>query len=307
MPPLGSTATRPRRRGPSYDQLPMEDRFPKKRAAPAADGFSARRALRRSGIRSRQAANRGLLDARHYAGAPGRVAAADPTGVAQLVLYVFTTILALALLENVLGGRGPAAVDKLLAVMGGGIRKLVDPTDPLIGAGPTGTTATGDPAPGAAGTVPSAGGYRNPFAFPFTVGRTDQGLDLEAGASAVGKPIGVLGDAQVIGVDRNYSGYGQYVSYRLLSGPDKGKAIFVGHSRVADVKVGDRLPAGSTIAFVQGYNAQPGHIEIGYADPAHPYETLARARGDVNPSTHFSTEGQAFTAWFLSLFGKGAK
>jgi hypothetical protein len=304
-----ATQTRRRPRGPDYDRLPMEDRFPKQ----SRSGFSARDALRSSGIRTRQAARRGGLDVRHYAGAPGRVAAADPTGVGELILYMLGTVLALALLENMLGGRGPAAVQKVLDVTGAGIRKLVDPADPILGAGPAGTTSTvpsagGSPAPGtdsAAGGT--AGGYRNPFGFPVTVGRTDQGLDLEAGASAVGKPIGTLGDAEVIGVDRNYGGFGQFVSYRLLSGPEKGKAIFVGHSKVADVKVGDRLPAGSTIAFVQGYNAQPGHIEIGYADPAHPYETLARSRGDVNPSTHFSSEGQAFANWFLSLFGKGAK
>lgn len=313
---MAATATRRRPRSATQ--------FSRTKPPPAPQNldWTPRKALRSAGIRASQATRRGALDARHYAGAPGRVAAADPTGAAELILYVVASILALALLENVLGGRGPAAVAKVLEVLGGGIRKLVDPTDPLFGPGPAGSSAAaGASAAGegssSAGTgtslgggPASAGGYRNPLGAlsGVIVGRTDQGLDFEAGAANVGKPIVVPADAKVVAVSRNYGGYGQYVAFKLLGNKYKSTPpIFVGHSTVANVKVGDTLPAGATVAFVKGYNSQPGHIELGYASPAHPYETLARSVGGVDPVTHYSQAGQQFTDWFLGLFGKGAK
>lgn len=277
-----------------------------------AEPFSAQRALRRAGIR---AAGKGVAAGdRAAAGAPAATARAlersgglpdlGTSGFGGLLLYGFATIVTLALLENALSGRGPAGVQTILDALGGGIRKLVDPSDPIVSRGIAPAATASATSSGTAGKA-RAGGYVNPFSFGFTVGRTDQGLDLEAGAQNVGKPIGAIGDAQIVAVDRNYAGFGQYVAYKLLSGPQAGKVIFIGHSQVADVTVGQKVQAGAPVAYVKGYNAQPGHLEIGYASPTDPYTTLARALGHVDPTSHFSAEGAAFASWFLGLFGKG--
>jgi hypothetical protein len=49
-----------------------------------------------------------------------------------------------------LGGRGPAGVEKLLGGLGGGLQKLVDPFDPLIGKGTVTASSAGAGAVGSA-------------------------------------------------------------------------------------------------------------------------------------------------------------
>src|SRR5438445_7055107 len=133
---MASTKTRqrngwkqpPRRGQPYYD--PVLGRM---RILPPAGGgardyaegprpraYSARQSLRRAGLRAGQGADR------LAAGAPRRahraVRRADalpelgggPTGLGGLLVYAFASIVALALLENALSGRGPAAVETVL-------------------------------------------------------------------------------------------------------------------------------------------------------------------------------------------------
>jgi hypothetical protein len=290
----------------------------------ARGGFDAKRALRRAGVRAGRATvgagDRAARGVRTGTVPALKSAGAWPSlgsrGAGGLVLFVFGSIIGLALLRDALGGRGPAAVQIALNAIGGGFQKLVSPTDPIVPRGqlPPPAAAAVAGSGGAAAVAPGGqsapaltalGVYTNPVPFSYRLGRTDQGLDLEAGKQNVGQPILAVGKAKIVALSRSYPGFGQYVGYRLLNGPAAGRVIYVGHSRVANLKIGDVVPAGAPVAYVQGYEAQPGHIELGFASPTDPYTTLARARSDVDPASHYSSEGASFATWFLSLFGKG--
>lgn len=98
-----------------------------------ASEWTPKRALRRAGIRATAAGDRAARRAPGAAFDAAKASGGIPQlGVGQLVLYVFVSILALALLENVLGGPGSGAVSKILAFFGGTITRLVSPTDPLV-------------------------------------------------------------------------------------------------------------------------------------------------------------------------------
>jgi hypothetical protein len=105
-----------------------------------SSSFDARRSLRRAGATVDRGASRlatgarqGVPRAVRRAGAsPEPIVGFGPTGVGGLLVTVGASVLGLALLENLLGGRGPAAFDHLLGLAGQGIRKLVDPNDPII-------------------------------------------------------------------------------------------------------------------------------------------------------------------------------
>jgi hypothetical protein len=176
-----ATATRRRRQRVSpgrwgYERTPItpRERLRVAEHPPAREPFSARRTLRRAGAASATLADRGAAST----AAAGRRAGGElmePTqeagvGVGALLVTVGASILGLALLENLLGGRGPAAFGQLLGMVGGGIEKLVDPTDPIIRQGqppppPASSTSTttrsSSSAPAASpvpGAIPGAGG-----------------------------------------------------------------------------------------------------------------------------------------------------
>lgn len=142
--------------------------------------------------------------------------------------------------------------------------------------------------------------YVNPLpGIHYKLGRTDQGLDIEADASMVGKPIVAIGAATVVSVLRSYQGFGQWVAYRLDSGPRQGTVIYIGHSLVAaGLKVGDQLNAGDTVATIKGFDSWPGHIEMGFADPQNPNQTLARAQGSHSGLT---VAGAQFKDFYTAL------
>lgn len=78
------------------------------------------------------------------------------TGWGGLLIYGFASIVALALLDALLRGRGPAGVDVAFRGLSQGIRKLIDPTDPIIGPGPAPTKSTAPAAPSAGATSATA-------------------------------------------------------------------------------------------------------------------------------------------------------
>jgi hypothetical protein len=115
-----------------------------------AEPFSASRALRRAGVRTAAASDRGAARTQASLIDFSRTTwdTAGGPGIGQLIVYAFASIIALALLENALGGRGPGAVERILGAFGGGLTKLTSATDPIIGrgvlpAGPSSTVAGG--------------------------------------------------------------------------------------------------------------------------------------------------------------------
>ncbi|HEY8775802.1 MAG TPA: hypothetical protein VIM33_04890 [Gaiellaceae bacterium] len=274
-----------------YDE---QVRKPASRQPPA---FNGRDTLRRAGMTARQTGELGARGARAGASSAGF----DASGWGSLLLYLLSSIVLLALLKTMLEGRGPAAVEKSLGFLGGAWDRFFSPVDPIIGQGPA-SPATADTAAAAgAATVGSLVGsaYVSPLAgiHGVTRSRIDQGLDLEAGAQNVGKPIRFLGNATVVAITSDPSGFGRYVAYRLNDGAAKGRVVYVGHSAIpAGVHVGQSYRAGQTVAIIKGLGpgAQPGHIEMGWADPRVPTRPLAQAG--------VASAGSSFAA-FLQTFG----
>ncbi len=128
------------------------------------------------------------------------------------------------------------------------------------------------------------------------MGRVDQGIDIEAGQANVGKPIVAMGKAVVVSITSDPGGFGRYIAYRLLDGPAKGRVVYVGHSDpVTGIQVGDRLSPGEPVALIKGFYATPGHIEMGWADSAHPNIPLAQMGSKQRSG---SPEGQDFLDFF---------
>jgi Peptidase M15 len=95
-------------------------------------GFSARDALRRTGVRVGERGSR----AGRYAGR--RVAAptlAAGRGFGDLALWALGAVLGLAILDLALSPRGSSGVSRVLDLASGGFSKLLDPHDPIIGKG----------------------------------------------------------------------------------------------------------------------------------------------------------------------------
>src|SRR5258708_485400 len=63
-----------------------------------------------------------------------------------------------------------------------------------------------------------------------------------------------------------------WISYRLLDGPLRGRAVFIGHSGPPLVAVGQRIAAGAPLIAIHGgsYGGPPGHVEIGWGLPGGP-------------------------------------
>jgi hypothetical protein len=157
-------------------------------AIAAADTkFSPRRALRRAGVRGREGAASSVRAADRAAAAapgaatkavkrnaPGLFPSTSPGSLGGTLVWAFAAIIGLALLHNALGGRGPVAVQRIFAMLGGGITKLVSPHDPLFGRGHVAAMN--------AGPIPAG---RTPVPTPRAAkaGATDAGTDTTLSGS----------------------------------------------------------------------------------------------------------------------------
>lgn len=113
------------------------------------------------------------------------------------------------------------------------------------------------------------GHYVNPLPG-FTKGRTDQGVDY---SGKPGMPIRAIGDGVVLPGQSNWYEGQPYVQYRLTSGPQKGKVIFVAEQIAPQVKPGQRIRAGQRIGV---YAPSGTALETGYGSgtpgvPIDPY------------------------------------
>jgi hypothetical protein len=250
--------------------------------------ISPRASLRRAGALVDRAGTRTAAGGR---GAGARVAKVYEPGARRagdLLVWSFATILGLAFLEAALSGRGPAAVQKFLGLLGGGISKFVDPSDPLFGktspspgeaaggaglptsvTGPSSIVAPGPagehPGPGAGHTGRNAGGFL-PRTALYIPGRADQGRDGQTGPRV---PIIAPGAGRVVAVKSDPGGFGPaYPVVKFSSGPYAGQTLYIGH-RISALRVGARFRAGQVIAKAAphglGNASTPGWFEIGFA------------------------------------------
>jgi murein DD-endopeptidase MepM/ murein hydrolase activator NlpD len=103
----------------------------------------------------------------------------------------------------------------------------------------------------------TASGYVNPLPG-FVKGRTDQGVDYSAHPGA---PIRAIGDGIVLPGQSNWFQGQPYVQYRLTSGPQKGKVVFVAEQIAPQVRPGQRIHAGQRIGV---YAPHGTAIETGF-------------------------------------------
>jgi Transglycosylase SLT domain len=161
---------------------------------------------------------------------------------------------------------------------------------------------------GVAGAIDAAacdGVAGGPYVAPLPAGvgfanaRTDMGVDLETGTAGVGRELLAIGEAQVLAIKPMGAFGPTWVSYRLLDGPLRGRAIFIGHSGPPLVAVGQRVAAGAPLIAIHGgsYGGPPGHVEIGWAlaDGSAPAAASHYGEGQV------TAEGRSFRRFLARL------
>lgn len=140
-------------------------------------------------------------------------------------------------------------------------------------------------------------GYVNPFGDSLASGgRIDEGVD-----PTIQGPIAAIGNAKIVNLSYNFYKNEPYLVYQLLDGVHKGKYVYVSELITPQVKQGDTVKAGQTIAW--GHGA----IETGWAGGSSgSYLPLAnKAQGGPYTEGMVTTAGQSFVAFLKSLGVKG--
>lgn len=157
-------------------------------------------------------------------------------------------------------------------------------------------------------------GYVSPFGRGLTKGQVDQGVDYGGAGKlyAIGDAILERVSGQGTGTGwpgAGGTGAGAMIVYRLLSGPDAGKRVYLAENvdPVAGLKKGDTVRAGQQIATARG--AYP-FLETGWAADGSGTTLAQQQYGGPIPSSvrHApggTAAGRAFAAFIANLTGKG--
>jgi len=125
-------------------------------------------------------------------------------------------------------------------------------------------------------------GYENPFrgATSLLPQEVDQGVDYCASG-----PLYAIGDGTVVSVYDNQWPSGVFISYRLASGPAKGRYVYVAEDVTPKVKIGQTVTPNTVLAIA---NDAKTCLETGWADPpAYPERAAAHAEYDGQNSTAY--------------------
>lgn len=140
----------------------------------------------------------------------------------------------------------------------------------------------------ASGKALGPGNDINPLAH-FTLGRTDMGVDANA---APGTPVLAPNDGVVVGHMENWYNGQPYLAFKLTSGPNTGKIMYVAEQIDQLAPVGARVSRGGVLAR---YATSGTGIEAGWASPQNWQQTLAQATGNTGGPGHSnSPSGQSF-------------
>jgi uncharacterized membrane protein YeaQ/YmgE (transglycosylase-associated protein family) len=166
MPSTGHPHTRPtpkRRRQASRaaGATPITRNAPAARETTKGKRFDAREVLKRTGMRVADEGRQARVDLEGAGRAAKQLGTVDEFGDAgTFLLGVVGSILALVLLQLLIGNRGSSITSAALRWFGSGINRLVSPTDPLVFGG-QGTTVS-SPALAGAGTPGTVDKNGNP-------------------------------------------------------------------------------------------------------------------------------------------------
>lgn len=178
----------------------------------------------------------------------------------------------------------------------------------LVGQGPAASSQSGGG--GSSGssqdcssTVGAGGSYANPLRGVVNLSpeRIDQGVDY--GGSG---PVYAIGDGQVENVYSSGWPGGVFIVYRLTSGPDAGKGVYVAENLIPQVTVGQQVNANTVLATLQ---PSFPNLETGWADLSELGISQAMAEGQaasVGDAGSVSTScGQSFDQLLVSVGAPG--
>lgn len=171
----------------------------------------------------------------------------------------------------------------------------------LLGQGPGGAGSS-SPAQDCSSTV-ATGSYANPLRGVVNLApeRIDQGVDY--GGSG---PVYAIGDGQVEDVYNPGWPGGVFIVYRLTSGPDAGRGVYVAENLIPQVTVGQQVSANTVLATLQPTFP---NMETGWADLQSLGETAAMRDGQaahIGDAGSVSTGcGQDFSAFLAALGAPG--
>lgn len=130
------------------------------------------------------------------------------------------------------------------------------------------------------------------------IGRTDMGVDANL---KPGSPILAPNDAKVVAVVPNWYSGQPYVAVQLTAGPNKGRVMYVAEQIQGVPQVGQTIRRGQAITR---YASSGTGIEIGWASPGNPTQTLAQAQGNTGDASHNNAPaGVNFRAYLGGLHG----
>lgn len=142
-------------------------------------------------------------------------------------------------------------------------------------------------------TIPGGLGDVNPL-HHFTLGRSDMGVDANA---APGTAIIAPNTSRVVGIIRDWFKGQPYVALKLLSGPNKGKVWYVAEQIAGVPRVGQVFQRGTAVTH---YASSGTGIEIGWASPKNPLQTLAQATTGYSEG-QVTSAGSQFRNYLSSL------
>ena len=170
---------------------------------------------------------------------------------------------------------------------------------PSSGSGNAGSSSS----PQDCSSTVAGGSYANPLRGVVNLApeRIDQGVDY--GGSG---PVYAIGDGQVESVYNPGWPGGVFIVYRLNSGPDAGKGVYVAENLIPQVTVGQHVSANTVLATLQPTFP---NMETGWADLSVVGITQAMAEGEAASSGDagsVSTScGQSFNQLLVSMGAPG--
>lgn len=142
--------------------------------------------------------------------------------------------------------------------------------------------------------------YVNPFqgVSGLNVGRVDMGVDYSGGGHGY---IRAIGDARIMGINKNWYKSQPYLYYQLLNGSHAHQYVYVAEGIDILVKPGDQVAAGKVIAR---FNQDPSNptIETGWGSSVSG-QTLSQQNGSAGSKDqpNGTPEGRSFAKFLKSI------